>query len=111
MPVIKVDSSVRDQQRVNLTTLTGSNTDDPVDSLISRVKNEYISDIQMTLKNLDTREILNAIGAIKDAKSINFFCVGTSCIAAKNSYLRFYRAGYKDICLQRPCRDGDLQHH
>ena len=103
--IIKVDSSVRSAEG-ELDDLDKINTDDPVDSLISRVKNEYISDIQMTLKNLDTREILNAIEAIKDAQGINFFCVGTSCIAAKNSYLRFYRAGIKTSVYNDPAEMG-----
>ena len=103
--VIKVDSSVREKTD-EFDDLDKINTDDPVDSLISRVKNEYISDIQMTLKNLDTREILNAIDAVKNAESISFFCVGTSCIAAKNSYLRFYRAGIKTSVYNDPAEMG-----
>ena len=103
--VIKVDSSVRETTG-ELDDLDKIKTDDPVDSLINRVRNEYISDIQMTLKNLDTREILNAIEAIKNAKGINFFCVGTSCIAAKNSYLRFYRAGIKTSVYNDPAEMG-----
>ncbi len=103
--IIKVDSSSRESVG-GVDDLDKLNTEDPVDSLISRVKNEYISDIQMTLKNLDTREILNAIEAIKSAKGINFFCVGTSCIAAKNSYLRFYRAGIKTCVYNDPAEMG-----
>ena len=103
--LVKVDSSSR--KRVGAVgELDTVNTGDPINDLISKVKNEYLTNIQLTLSNLDTREILNAIEAIKIARSISFFCVGTSFVAAKNSYLRFYRAGIKTAVYNDPAEMG-----
>lgn len=82
------------------------NTGNPIEDLVNKIQSEYVTNIQLTLNNLDTKEILKAIDLIKNAKNIYFFCVGTSSIAAKNSYLRFYRAGIKSTVYNDPAEMG-----
>lgn len=103
--LVRIDCSSRHEKNDSDVT-ENFDTGNPISDLISKIKTEYITNIQLTLNNLDTIEILKAINTIKAGKNIYFFCVGTSSIAGKNSYLRFYRAGIKTAVFNDPAEMG-----
>ncbi len=65
-----------------------------LDSMAEKIKTDYINTIDITAKNIDFHEIKKAVDVISKARSINFYAVGNSSIAAKNAHLRFYRIGF-----------------
>ncbi len=103
--IVKIDSKAQSHNN-EPSHAESINTGNPIADLITKIKTEYITNIQLTLNNLDTKEILKAIDTIRNGKNIYFFCVGTSSIAAKNSYLRFYRAGIKTAVFNDPAEMG-----
>lgn len=66
---------------------------DTLDDIVKKIKSEFIHTINLTLDRIDLYEVERAIDLVAKAKSINFYAVGNSAVAAKHAYLRFYRVG------------------
>ena len=79
---------------------------DDLKTIISKIKNEFVSTIDDTIDNADLKEIEQAVDAISGAKTINYYCTGNSSVAAKHAYLRFYRAGISSRVYTDPAEMG-----
>ena len=79
---------------------------DDLKTIITKIKNEFVSTIDDTIDNIDIREIEHAIDAIASAKSISYYCTGNSGVAAKHAFLRFYRAGISSRVYTDPAEMG-----
>ncbi len=80
--------------------------DDDIKTIVSKIKNEFVSTIDDTIDNLDLREIEQAIDVILRAKTISYYCTGNSSVAAKHAFLRFYRAGISSRIYTDPAEMG-----
>jgi len=66
---------------------------DGITSIINKIVHRNINTLQDTKKLISSREVEQAVDAIRTARKIDIYGAGGSFIAAENARLRFYRIG------------------
>ena len=66
---------------------------DSVDSIIDKIVYRNTNTLQDTGKLISSKEIKEAVTAIRHSKKVDIYSAGGSFIAAENARLRFYRIG------------------
>lgn len=67
--------------------------DDDTRSILEKVSARYAVTIEDTLKGVNSEELLKAVEAIENAKTLAFFAMGSSIISVENALIRFMRVG------------------
>lgn len=67
--------------------------DDDTRSILEKVSARYAITIEDTLKGVNSEELIKAVEAIENAKTLAFFAMGSSIICVENALIRFMRVG------------------
>lgn len=75
----------------------GISLDDDAEKIAEKIFFRNVQTLEDTKKSLNLEQISLAVDLIEEADTLIFACLGSSCVAAEEAFMRFSRAGKKCI--------------